>query len=162
MKTFLALNFMLVFAFGFSQTISGQEKLKDILPLKDGKVMYTNVIQVDSISKEVICRHAKQWLAHNFEYTKVDDKDELISRGYIQYGLFKIWQTITIKIKDRKYKYEITDFTFSDGNVFQNIEGNYGSLTKKADYKYIDDHVTKIILSLEQAIKTDTNKEDNW
>jgi hypothetical protein len=162
MKTFYALSFIIVFAFGFSPTISGQEKLKDILPLKDGKVTYTNVILVDSISKEEIYKRAKQWLAQNFEYTKNDDNDLLISRGYIQYGMFKFWHTIIIKIKDGKYKYEITDFTFSDGNVDQNIEGNYISLTKKSDFKYIDDHVTKIIISLEQAIKTDTSKEDNW
>jgi len=162
MKTIYALSFILVFSLGFLPTISGQEKLRDILPLKDGKVTYTNVIHVDSISKEEIYKRAKQWLAHNFEYTKNDDKDELINRGYIQYGLFKIWQTITIKIKNGKYKYEITDFTFSDGHIDQNIEGNYGSITKKSDSKFIDDHITKSIILLEQAIKTDTSKEDNW
>jgi hypothetical protein len=77
------------------------------------------------------------------------------------YSLFKFWQTITIKIKDGKYKYEITNFTFSDDHVDKNIEDNYRSLTKKSDFKYLDDHINKIIILLEQAIKTN-NKEDNW
>jgi hypothetical protein len=87
MKTIYALSFFFFFALGFSSTISGQEKLNGVLPLKDGKVTYTNIILVDSLSKQEIYKRAKQWLAYNFEYTKVDDKDELISRGYIQYGL---------------------------------------------------------------------------
>ncbi len=83
MKTFYALNLILIFAFGFSQSIIAQEKLKDILPLKDGKVTYIGVIQVDGISKEEIYKRAKLWLAYNFEYSKFDEKDKLISRFYM-------------------------------------------------------------------------------
>ena len=76
--------------------------------------------------------------------------------------MFKFGHTITIKIKNGKYKYEISDFTWSDGHVDQNIEHNYNSITKKSDYKYLDEHVNKKIELLEQAIKMEINKDDNW
>jgi len=166
MKTFYTLGFILIFASCFSTTMQAQDttktqkKLLDILPLKDGKVTYTNTIQVDSVSQEEIYKRAKEWLAHNYEFPTLDEKDELVSRGYILYGLFKISQTITIKIKYGKYKYEITDFTITNNHVDYPLEGYYGSFTRKADYKYIDRRVNEHIASLEQAIKK--KKEDVW
>jgi Domain of unknown function (DUF4468) with TBP-like fold len=154
--------FASLFILGFVLTTTAQEKLKDILPLKNGKVTYSGVIQVDSLSQEEIYARARSWLAYNYEYSKLDDKGELINKGYFQYGIYRVWNTITIKIKSGRYKYEISDFKMDEKGTEYDLEGSYGSLTKKADFNYIDKHINEIIPSLEAAIKTEPAKEDNW
>jgi len=166
MRTFLSLIFTLILLI----PINAQEKLKDILPLINGKVAYTNIIKVDSVSKDEIYNRAKHWLAYNYDNFKIDSKDELICRGYIHVGYARIWETMTIKIKDGRYKYEITNFQVimhdvSNGSSME-IDApleKYHSilgLGEKMGFKNIDDQISKLIESLEEAIKTE--KVDNW
>ena len=148
MKSLLCLTLILV----FSITVQAQDKLKGILPLMNGKVTYTSVIQVDSVPAEEIYNRAKLWLSNNFEYIKLDDKDKIMSRGYIKYGNFKILLTLTIKIKDGRYKYELTDFKWVDyGNGYMqeyDLEKPHRSVTNRYDYRYIDTHVNDLITLL--------------
>jgi len=166
MRTFLTLIFTLILLI----PINAQEKLKDLLPLMNDKVTYTNIIKVDSVSKDEIYNRAKHWLAYNYDNFKIDNKDELISRGHIQVGYAQIWQTITIKIKDGRYKYEITNFqvimhNVSDGSSvevdapLEKYHSIFG-LGDKNGFKNIDNQISKLIESLEEAIKTE--KVDNW
>jgi len=166
MKTSLALIFSLVLL----MPINAQEKLKDILPLINSKVTYTNIITVDNVSKDEIYNRAKHWLAYNYDRFKIDSKDELICQGHITVGYAQIWQTVTIKIKDGRYKYEVTNFQVvmhdvSNGSSME-VDApleKYHSLFgigEKTGYKNIDNQISELIESLEEAIKTE--KVDNW
>lgn len=166
MRTFLTL----IFTLGSFISINAQEKLKDILPLINNKVTYMNVIKVDSVSKEKIYNRARHWLAYNYDNFKIDSKDELICKGYIPVGYVQIWQTITIQIKDGRYKYEITNFhvimhdvangTSTDVDAPLEKYHSLFGLGKKVGLRTIDDQINKLIESLEEAIKTE--KADNW
>ena len=157
---------VLILSFIFLTGIYAQDKLRNVLPLKNGKVTYTNVIQTDSLSKDELYKRAKIWLACTYELVKLDDKDELIGRGYIYYsGGVYVWQTIKIQMKNGRYKYEITDFILKEYNVFQGsssfIEGSIDSPRYgKGFYEYIDTSIKKLIVSLEKAMKTPI--DDNW
>ena len=58
--------------------IYGQEKLLDILPTENGVVIYTGVIQVDSVDKSTLYTRAKKWFIDNYKSAKdviqLDDK----------------------------------------------------------------------------------------
>lgn len=164
MKSLLCLTFILV----FPMTVKSQDKLKGILPLVNGKVTYTNVIQTDSLSAEEIYNRAKLWLVNNFEFIKLDAKDKLISKGYIQYRSLRISLMLTIKIKNERYKYEFTDFKWVDYEknytIESDIEKPHNSITRKYDFKYIDAHVNEFVTLLKGAINSSTkpDQEEQW
>ncbi len=79
----------IVFWIILSIDCSAQSKLLDILPLKDGKVNYTKVVEMEGISKEELFDRAKYWLLESSTYQKdimrIDDKNnEIISNGLIK------------------------------------------------------------------------------
>ena len=117
---------------------SSQDKLKDILPVKNGKVTYSEVVKVDSLSKKEVYRRLRIWLAYNYEYIKLDNKELLISKGYFPYGDFIVWNTITIKITDGQCKFQISDFKMDSKGTETDLEGNYGTLSEKSDFRYIN------------------------
>src|SRR5450830_1164209 len=108
-----------------SNGILAQEKLLGILPLKDGKVTYTDIIQLQGVSKNEIYNRAKHWFIDTFNSGKdviqLDDKEtgEVIGKGcfkavwminFYSSQSVNVWKTIKIQIKDGRYRYEITDF----------------------------------------------------
>ena len=159
MKSIATLFFLFIVA---TTTLSAQEKLKGVLPVKNDKVTYTEIVQVDSLSKADIYKRARLWLAKNYENSKIDDQDLLISKGYFPYGPYKVWNTIVFRIKNGKYKFEISDFKLQENNTEWDLEGNYGSLTKKYDYTVINKHITDQIASFKKAIQTSLDSEENW
>jgi len=164
----------LFFSFISLNGIYGQEKLKDTLPLKNGKVTYTNDVVVDGISKDELYNRAIRWLAYTYETVKIDTKDELVARGYILPANGKgylssdqpecVWQTITIRIKDGIYKYEITDFFVKISYVVNGLSSNYDSALEtygnKKYYENVDIQIKKLIASLDKALKIPI--DDNW
>lgn len=70
------------------------QKLLDILPMKDGKVVYTGIIQVDSTDKSKLYNKVKKWFVEQYKSAKdviqLDDKEngEVIGKGY--FGT--VWQ----------------------------------------------------------------------
>lgn len=164
-----------------------QDKLLGILPLKDGKVTYTNVIQVDSFSKDELYKRAKRWFIDTYKSGKdviqLDDKEngEIVGKGFFEETWMvtfyagqnvNVWQTIKIHMKDGRYKYEISDFRMkyfvsasqytSASNVDIPLEDwNKGRDTNnKKFYPKIDNQVKLLIESLEKAMKTPI--DDNW
>jgi len=162
--------FTIIFVSNLMMTINAQEKLKDLLPLINGKVTYTNIVKIDSVSKDEIYNRAKHWLAYNYDYFKVDNKDELICRGHIQIGSAYLWQIITIKIKEGRYKYEITNFQAIQHDVSNGSSldidialekyHSFLGIGEKEGFKKIDSQVNTLIESFEKAINT--KEVENW
>ncbi|GAB4199695.1 MAG: DUF4468 domain-containing protein [Bacteroidia bacterium] len=87
---------------------------------------YTEVVQVDSVSKNELYNRAKVWFATTYnsvnDVLQIDNKEEgmLIGKAIMKYepNVFtgseqtkgNIKYTIKIFVKDGRYKYEITDF----------------------------------------------------
>jgi len=102
-----------------------QEKLADSFPFSDGKIIYTDVIQADSTSKEELYNRAKRWVIDSFNSGKdviqLDNKEngEIITKGFfsVYWKVSKVyiqevnvWQTLRIQIKDNRFKYEFYDY----------------------------------------------------
>jgi hypothetical protein len=170
-----------------SNRILAQDKLLGILPLKDGKVTYTGVVQLQSVSKDELYKRAKNWFINAYNSGKdviqLDDREngEFIGKGCFK-ALWKIsfyasanvnvWKTIKIQIKDDCFRYEITDFRMRyyylpSQNASVNDVGipleewNKGhDANNKKFYPKINDQVNSLTKSLENAMK---NKiDDSW
>jgi hypothetical protein len=164
-----------------------QDKLLEILPLKEGKVTYIDVIELQGVSKEELYNRVKHWFAFTYNSGKdviqLDDKEkgEIIGKGcfkekwmirfYFSQNV-NVWKTIKIQIRENQYRYEISNFRMKIYDPFS----QYASLTdvgipledwnKGHDlnnlrfYPKIDNQVIAIINSLDKAMK---NKiDDGW
>ena len=170
LKILSHLLFTLVLTSALSVNLLAQEKLKDILPLRNGKVTYTAVVKTDSVSTDDIYDRARTWLAYNSDYFKVDNDEELICEGHFTYGVFYIYFIINVKIKENRYMYELTNFQVvshttmngSSNDIDSPLE-QYHSLFgigEKEGYKKIDELVNSLISSLKKAIQTPI--DDDW
>lgn len=151
--------------------LQGQDKLMDILPLKDGVVTYTNVIQVDGTNKDELYSRAKKWFATMYksanDVIQLDDKEngEIIGKGNFKISYYArnpiINHTITISIKDGRFKYVITDLVYSDiqGDKFPIENFPKAWAGKKKLYESVDREVSQLISSIEKSMKS---KADEW
>ena len=153
--------------------ISSTSYCQSTLPIKDGKVTYTNVINVDSVRKDELFVRAKKWFATTYksanDVIQMDDKDagEIVGKGNMQIKYYarnpRIRHTITISVKDGKYRYIISDLEYSDiqGDKF-NIE-NFPKawFGEQKLYDVIDSNVKAIIESIKAAM-TSSKKNDDW
>lgn len=163
-----------------------QDKLLDILPLVEGRVTYTGIVQVDDVSSDELYNRAKRWFVDTYKSGKdviqLDDKEngEIIGKGFFEemwmvtfYGgqNVNVWQTIKVQMKDGRYRYEITDFRMkyfvsasqytSSSNVDVALEEwNKGrDANNKKFYPKIDSHIKSLIESLDKAMKTKTKSD---
>ena len=170
-----------------SNGILAQDKLLGILPLRDGKVTYTDVIQLQGVSKDEMYKRAKHWFVDTFNSGKdviqLDDKEngEVIGKGcfkalwlinFYSSQSVNVWKTIIIQIKDNRYRYEITDFRMrkyylpSQNASITDVgipleEWNKGhNSSNKRFYPKINTQLAALIKSLEVAMKN--NITDSW
>jgi hypothetical protein len=167
---------------------------------KDSLISFSKVVVVDSdITAEELYDRARTWFAIAFkdgkEVVQLEDKEQfkLIgkggfkynprvyigsdgSRGYVSY-------TITIQVKDNRYRYILTNFYHEGNTVNQAGQFSFGyissseecttdiAMTSKSwrnkvwkDIKIdIDNNAKQLISSLEKSMKTPTNKlQDDW
>jgi len=167
MKSFLTLSLLFIFAGSY-----GQEKLLDILPSKDGIVTYSEVVQVDSSSKIDLYKKAKKWFVTTYKSAKeviqLDDPEngEIIGKGNFKVSYYSrepfISHTISISVKDGRYKYSITDLTYSDNqNEKFSIENFPKSwFGKKKLYLKVDEEINAIILSLKKYMSS--KEKEDW
>lgn len=94
-------------------------------------VSYSEVVKVDSASKDILYTRAKQWFAITFTASnyvvQMDDKQsgKIIGKGseplVYSYALTKqnyhANYTISITVKDGRYRYEVSDISVPDDNV---------------------------------------------
>lgn len=169
--------FILIFSFILSNGINGQETYLDVFPQQNGKVTYSAVIQTEGFSKDELHKRAKRWVANNCETIKIDDEDLIVCQGVFVMRIYQIFggydnlyvtQTMTIQLKDGRYKYEISDFrlkhySVSSGNSYFDddpIEDYRKPICPNKQIKQIDTKVKDLIASLDQAMKTPI--DDNW
>jgi len=160
----------------FSLECYTQNKLLDILPLKDGKINYTSVLEVDGIPKEELYNRANYWLMNSEDYQNeiisTDDKNEQITGK----GSFKkLWgpndypelyvdvlQTFRFQFRNGRYQYSITNFIVKKPGTETQLE-IYKMKNKKfikynkSFYKRIDTQIKKIINSLEKTMTLNTS-----
>lgn len=103
-----------LYTVGFSQ-----QKLGDILPLQNGKVVYEGVVKLDSVTRDEAYKRAKRWMVRVCHSFYLDDQEELIGKRYITPGGSEVWQTISIQVKEGRYKYTITDFRMRSITILQ-------------------------------------------
>jgi hypothetical protein len=183
MSKFFTALFLLLAVSSFGQ----DEKLLDVLPMKDGKVTYTGIIQVDSSDKSKLYNKAKKWFIEQYKSAKdviqLDDKEngEIIGKGYFEtvwqmgFGIAQKvndWHTVKVSVKDNKFKYEITDFRvkyyvsssqYSRGSDVDVSIEDFGKNREKNAKKYyaqVDKEVISIISSLEKFMKAPA--KDDW
>jgi hypothetical protein len=104
--------------------LNGQEKLLDILPIQDGVVTYTNVIQVEGNNKEQLYERAKNWFVIMYKSSKdviqLDDKENgnIIGKGNFRIVYYErdpiINHTISLSVKDGRYKYVVNNLVYTD------------------------------------------------
>lgn len=166
MRTFLTL----VFVSTFFIRINAQDRLKESLPLINGKVTYTNTIMLDSVLKDEIYNRAKHWLAFNSDRIMIDNKDELIGQGHFLVDFSHVWYSISIHFKDGRYKYEITNFQVIHNIVIngdsRELEVNleeYFTFLGMGDTKFYNKMDSRIKILKDSFEKTlNTRLNDNW
>jgi len=139
-----------------------QKMWLDILPLKDNKICYTGVVQVDSVLADELYQRAKEWMVRECDVIKINNKNELAGNGFY-YNVFnkKIWYLIQIKIKDNHYKYELTDFK-EKSSEFKDapLEDTKIIAGKNEYYRRVDEEINEIITGLKKAMQTPI--DDKW
>lgn len=118
MKKLLIIALLIIPIFGFAQ----KDTIGLNLPMKEGKIVFENVIEIPNKSKMDLYNNAKQWFVDYFRSSKDviqnEDKDQgrIIGKGIIFIKLKALVTqtyddkiTIQIDCKDGKYRYRIYD-----------------------------------------------------
>ncbi|MCA4897769.1 MAG: DUF4468 domain-containing protein [Bacteroidota bacterium] len=158
-------------------------QLIDELPKdENGNLLFSEVVQVDSVSKNELYSRSKDFFVSVFKSAKdvvqLDDKEAGIVTGK---GFSKIqeagvelqmWYSIKIQSKNGRYKYEIFDLYFQyeaktsppsevfDKSVYYKKNGE-----PRTAYETRKNEMLKKIKSLTESIKTTMNKKskkDDW
>ena len=163
-----------------------------IFPQKNGIVIYTDVIEVDSsIKKDELYNRAKSWFVTEYKSAnavlQMQDKDAgiIMGKGMFEAGynmglmvglqIVNVYHTVKIFIKDGKYKYEITDLNgkyyssatrYSSGGLNEFPIGNVIMPGNKKNYKKfledVDQNIKAIITSLKSAMAKPLTDSSNW
>jgi hypothetical protein len=196
MKRILLLSLLIFGYFGYSQ----DKKERPILPIDSatGKIFYKGVVNVDSVSKQELYLRAREWFVNSFKQSnsviQMDDKESgtIIGKGNtsisvnsmfgsVEYGFIRF--TVSVYIKDGKYKYSFTDFKQQDWRVggspnsgvirgdLGNVECMYNydcgykmSWTRKGFNKILNDlndTILDLISSLGKSMSSSA-KKDEW
>ncbi|MCF6222144.1 MAG: DUF4468 domain-containing protein [Flavobacteriaceae bacterium] len=151
---------------------NAQNKLLDALPLKNGKVLYSSVLEVKDVSKDSLHLHAKKWLLNHSEKVEEiatnDNKYKEIS-GKVSFKLlwgpndFKeyyvtVSPTFYFKIRNERYLYKVSDFIILQSGLTAEIEvyqisNNKYTKYNKLFYQNIDQRIHTYITSFETALE---------
>lgn len=168
MKKILVIIILLVSLKSFGQTTQ--------LPMIDGKVVYTEVVTLDSsFKKDDLYINAKKFFIDIFNSGKdviqMEDKDAgiVIGKGFtsVNYKVnflhtfpTKIWHTVKISIKEGKYKFEITNMTYYYLYVSDNqFSGRTISKDVKGDIEDFPKHNKDLVYNqVDKDIKDEIKK----
>jgi hypothetical protein len=162
-----------------------------------GKIAYSEVVYVDSLAnKEELYSKAREWFAKAYKSStnviQMEDKEsgKIVGKALMQvyhkalgsnYESGYINYTISIYLKDGRYKYEVTDFyhtgeSFSGGRIpdygacekmINTTDKTMGISNQKNYNQYLyqmDNHIKDLIADLKSAMirKTTNVKNDDW
>lgn len=180
--------YLLVFVITFCNSCWGQKEAP-LLPIDSitGKITFMEVVYVDSsFKKNELFNTAMNWFARTYisskEVIQLQDKEQgvIIGKGiipvYYQYMGINTQDgymnyTISVYVKDGRYKYEITDFFHEPHLTGGN---NYGSAeemlnTKKVGYqKILNNMLNQMNIKANEVIKNlklamgRKNSINNW
>jgi hypothetical protein len=192
MKKIILLSVITLLSF----TILFGQNEKPNLPIDSvsGKITYKEVVFVDSLTnKQELFSRAREWFAKAYKSSKsviqMEDKEsgKIVGKAlmsiFFKYGGMQpggnINYTISVYLKDGKYKYEITDFYHTgisgnypipDGGTCENLmtsnKGIYGMSYNNTYGLYLfqmDKNIKDLVFDLKNAMKTkmaNTKKED--
>ena len=146
-----------------------------------GDYKYEDVVSVEGISKTQILERANQWVKEYYTFTAPVESDSLEVSNMVKYEFtwkfiqrkipIELFYDITVKTKDNRYKYIITNF-----KTGKTVNGNIDTSPLKIyierfPTKYqinieepVDAEITKAIESLEFFILNNKlhNETDNW
>lgn len=153
------------------------------------KISYTEVVTVDSASPADLYSRAREWFAKTYKSSKnvlqMDDKDagKLVGNALLQvyykalgaqHDGGNINYTISIYLKDGRYKYEITDMyhtgpitsagkqkDYGPLELFVNDQRTYPFMSKKAVQKISNSYLAQVdeyMNSLISSLKADMRK----
>ena len=176
--------FLFIIFLFISDIVTAQNKLLGILPLQNGKITYSDEIQLQGVSKDEIYKRTKHWFINTYSSAKdviqLDDKEngEIIGKAcfkekwplsfYTSMSV-NVWKTIKIQIQNNLVRFEISDFrlknyylqpqnqSITDGGIPLE-EWNKGHNSKNMKfYPKINEQVNNIIKSFENAIELKQN-----
>lgn len=193
-KIFILKNIIL----GLLLIIFVQSSAQDSL---NAAISYQEVVKVDStISSKELYLRARSWFAETYKSSQdviqMDDKEsgKIIGKGAIKYysNVFVgsegtkgfIFYTITVQVKDGRYKYEITDFNHEGNPYNSGGQLSFGLITNSDECPYkvgtwtskawrnkvwkdiknrIDENIPILIQSLKDSMnKPAKNSNSDW
>lgn len=184
MKRLLLISLFLLIIFSVNAQSKNINNL--VLPIKDSVIFYDGIINVDaSITQNQLYLRGKIWFVNYFKNAKavlqLQDKEDgkLIGKGVLMYEYFDFLTiipvfvecTITISVKDGKYKYEVYGIqgTQTIGNDISSIDYNdeyyrykTGKSFKKLRYKILtgmNNQVNTLAASLETAMRNKNSSD---
>lgn len=139
---------------------------------------FSEVVEVDSLSKKQIYNLSKEWFAHAFnsaqnviQYENAEE-GKLIGKGTFKYkgkpmvsgtnSTGPVTFTITIESKDNRYKFTLTDFSHSLGVVPQDKPKGIMNVAMKDLWKDCNKESEEIINSLKKYITNKSVSDNNW
>ena len=153
-----------------SANVFSQEMPMDFVA---NKYSYSAVINADSINKNTLYSNALTWFATSFKSSNdvIQLKDEvngkIIGKAAIKINYYSrnpiVYFTITLSVKDNKYKYTITDFSYKDNqNETFNLEDFPKSWAGKSKLLNSVDAEIKQILSTLSKSMLNKPEAENW
>jgi hypothetical protein len=145
-----------------------QENRGAVLSVVDKQIIYSNIIEVDSTSKEELYKRARKWVAYTCDVITLEDSNEIVAHGVLflnQFVLSDILYTIKVKVKDNRYRYEfihlrVRSRSQGSGVVEYPLE-SYSIIGKKKFDREVGEELNlKLIPLLEKAMKNPV--DDNW
>lgn len=160
---------------------------QDIFPLdENGEIVYSEIVNVDSVSAKVLYVRAHQWFANTFksaqDVIQLDDKEAgiMIGKGFFEAVsarnnlIVSVYFTVEIQTKDGRYKYVFSNFSCKQdffGGETMTLDLKSSSVWKNAVWqkrfdedwlntkKDANTRMVNIIDGLKKSMSTNTS---NW
>lgn len=178
MKTKLLLSLLLAI-YGM---VNAQDSI--ILPIDSltGKVIYTEIVKIDSLTKDELYLKGREWVANVFKSSmnviQMDDKEggKIICKGQIEIIGEGTWGmigrlgylvfTITLNFKNERYRYEITNLSHqgwgslpNKGNIEREEMSDKYSKKVWSSFKIESDKQIKLLI---KDLKDFMTKSNDW
>jgi hypothetical protein len=173
-ECFITSLFLIISLTTFGQETKEQKRLSKYFNLEDGRVVYTDVVEVTGISKDSLYFKAKNWFVESYnssnDVIQLDDENrgQITGKGLFAIdhlvGIAYIHHMIKIEVKEGRYKYTISNFKYINQPNTQSFQieeypKSAMGMGREEMYKNIDSGTRKIIESLEKYMKTYQKKD---